>query len=219
VNLELARDGALRVPSAIDLNDWSSFLAQPTTSQAGVRLRGLPFLHEGLGQGSVPLALAQEISGKAARPVRAILFNKTAANNWPLGWHQDRTIAVAERHNVSGFGPWTIKQGIAHVEPPFEFIAKMITLRLHFDDVDEDNAPLRVARGSHTRGLIPESDYDDVVGQSNELECHAKVGDIWAYSTPILHASSSARSPTNRRVLHVDYSGACLPTPLEWAGI
>lgn len=182
-------------------------------------MRGYAGLQTGLGQDSVPHALAQSLLGRPVRPVRAILFNKTAENNWPLGWHQDRTIAVLERHDVYGFGPWTKKQGINHVEPPFAVIANMITLRLHFDDVDSNNAPLRIALGSHKRGLIPESDYKKVVADSEVLECHARAGDIWAYSTPILHASSPALKPISRRVLHVDYSGDYLPKPLEWAGL
>jgi hypothetical protein len=36
---------------------------------------------------------AAAILGAAGRPVRAILFDKTADNNWGVPWHQDRTIA------------------------------------------------------------------------------------------------------------------------------
>jgi hypothetical protein len=79
--------------------------------------------------------------GPAARPVRAILFDKTAANNWMVPWHQDRTIAVHARHEVPGFGPWSVKGGVVHVEPPFDVIAGMITIRAHLDACGEDNAP------------------------------------------------------------------------------
>jgi hypothetical protein len=43
------------------------------------------------------------------RPVRAILFNKSPDANWLVGWHQDLTIAVRERRDVPGYGPWSIK--------------------------------------------------------------------------------------------------------------
>ncbi len=67
--------------------------------------------------------------GAEARPVRAILFDKTAATNWALGWHQDRTIVVRERREVPGFGPWTVKAGLLHVAPPFEVLAGMVSNR------------------------------------------------------------------------------------------
>ena len=65
--------------------------------------------------------------------MRAILFDKTPATNWSLGWHQDRTIAVAKRADVNGFGPWTVKSGLLHVAPPFDILVRMVTLRVHLD--------------------------------------------------------------------------------------
>jgi Phytanoyl-CoA dioxygenase (PhyH) len=219
VKLDFDRDGAARVPSAINPDDWITFLEPCAAAVAGVRLRGMPELRERLGLGSKPFELVKLWLGAQALPVRAILFNKTTDNNWPLGWHQDRTIAVAERHDVDGFGPWTTKQGILHVEPPFAIIEKMMTLRIHLDDVDADNAPLHVALGSHRLGRIPERDYESIVDECEVLTCHAGAGDIWVYSTPILHASEAARRPRQRRVLQVDYSSEALPPPLRWAGI
>jgi hypothetical protein len=32
--------------------------------------------------------------------------------DWALGWHQDRTIAVMERVEADGLGPWTVKSGL-----------------------------------------------------------------------------------------------------------
>ena len=50
-------------------------------------------------------------------------------------WHQDRTVAVRERRSVDGYGTWSIKQAIQHVEPPFAVIAGMATLRSSRDVV------------------------------------------------------------------------------------
>ncbi len=77
-----------------------------------------------------------------ARPVRAVLFDKRAATNWAPGWHQDRTIAVRARRRRR---LRSIKQGIVHVEPPFAVTAAMLTLRVHPDDMPDDNAPLLIA--------------------------------------------------------------------------
>lgn len=157
--------------------------------------------------------------GPAARPVRALLFDKTAHTNWALGWHQDRTIVVRARHDTPDYGPWTIKQGLHHVAPPFALLEAMVTLRVHLDPVPVTNAPLRIAPGSHRAGRISERDIEAVVRRCGTEICTADVGDIWLYATPILHASDRATDPTRRRVLQIDYAASALPNGLEWLGI
>jgi hypothetical protein len=39
------------------------------------------------------------------------LFDKIPDANWKVLRHQDVTIAVQEKIEVEGFGPWTIKAG------------------------------------------------------------------------------------------------------------
>jgi hypothetical protein len=87
------------------------------------------------------------------------MFDKSAKANWALGWHQDRTICVRERHEMPGFGPWTMKSGQHHVAPPAESLAQMVTMRIHLDDIGMDNAPLLIAPrsvlGQRSRTDIP----------------------------------------------------------------
>lgn len=186
---------------------------------AGIRLHGIRGLEACVGEGSTPAEIASAAIGRDAKPVRAILFDKTARTNWSLDWHQDRVIAVRERIDTPGFGPWTMKSGLHHVAPPFELLARMITLRIHLDDVTENNAPLLIAPGSHRLGHIAEADVKATVERCGVFTCLARRGDIWAYATPILHASAASTSSTRRRVLHVDYSADELPKPLEWLGL
>ena len=168
--------------------------------------------------GSGPItSLVSDLGGAGMRPVRAIAFDKSPDANWALGWHQDRTINLAARAEVEGYGPWTVKQGSPHVQPPFAVIAAMLTLRIHLDPVTPDNAPLEIALGSHRMGYIAEPDIAAVVAEIPVDACLAQPGDVWAYATPILHASHRSRSTARRRVLQVDFSAAELPTPLEWA--
>jgi hypothetical protein len=158
--------------------------------------------------------------GARAEPVRLVVFDKNAQNNWVVGWHQDRTIAVREPRVVEGFGPWSMKAGAHHVQPPFELLARMVTLRIHLDDCGDGNAPLLVAPGSHRLGYVPANRVADTALRLGSLACTARAGDIWVYSTPILHASERSRDPSaRRRVLHVDYSADPLPHGLEWLGI
>ncbi|WP_199560089.1 phytanoyl-CoA dioxygenase family protein [Sphingomonas psychrotolerans] len=162
---------------------------------------------------------AAERLGHRARPVRAILFDKSSATNWSLGWHQDRTIAVRARADVPGYGPWSIKAGMQHVEPPFSLIERMVTIRIHLDPVPHDNAPLLVAPGSHRFGRVADPALAEIVARCGTAICLADRGDVWIYATPILHASAAAARGGHRRVLQVDFSADRLPFELEWLGI
>ncbi|MEO8175188.1 MAG: phytanoyl-CoA dioxygenase family protein [Sphingomicrobium sp.] len=187
--------------------------------RAGVRLFGDPRLAEWIA-GQSPLGqLARSLLGAKAQPVRAVLFDKIPASNWALGWHQDRTIAVRQRAEIDGFENWTVKAGTAHVEPPFARLEAMITMRVHLDDVGEDNGPLLVALGSHELGRIEESEIAAEVDARGTLPCLARAGDVWVYKAAILHASEASQRPGSRRVLQIDFSADELPGDLEWAGI
>lgn len=218
--LNFARDGAAHHPGAATpiLAALDHLAAAQPRHRAGTRLHGLPELTALLAAGPIHTVAAAHL-GPAARPVRAILFDKTATANWSLGWHQDRTIAVHARHEVPGYGPWTTKQGILHVAPPFAVIEGMVTLRIHLDDVPADNAPLLIAPGSHRLGIVSEREIDAAVARCGTHASLAERGDIWAYATPILHASAAASGHRRRRVLQVDYAAAPLDSPLEWLSV
>lgn len=216
-----AVDGAERFPAAVsdDMEGILAALAHLPVEQAGVRIHGIEALQMFLAEdGSIGRIAAARL-GIECRPVRAILFDKTSETNWSLAWHQDRTICVKRRVDVPGFGPWTVKSGMQHVAPPFEFLARMVTLRVHLDDVPADNSPLIVALGSHTEGRVPISAYEEVVGRCGTYACLANAGDVWLYATPILHASEATSAPSRRRVLQLDYSADDLPSGLEWLGV
>ena len=208
-------DGAV----AVELPAIEAALADMPRDRAGVRIAGNPVLATLLAVDCVIGGIAATVLGREARPVRAVLFDKSEATNWALGWHQDRTICLRERIDTAGFGPWTIKAGLHHVEPPFDLLAGMVTLRVHLDPVGPDNAPLLVAPGSHRAGRVPVDAVPTVVRDHGIEACLAEPGDVWLYSTPILHASDAAVRPTRRRVLQVDFSAVRLPNGLEWLGV
>lgn len=219
--LTLATHGAEHRPHAALalLDTLTAALPGEAPDTPGIRLHARPALAALLAATTPIGRIAADRLGPSARPVRTILFDKTPGTNWSLGWHQDRTIAVRARHDIAGFGPWSIKAGIQHVEPPFAVIAAMITLRIHLDDVPPDNAPLLVAPGSHRLGRIAEAAIEATVERCGTAACLASRGDIWAYATPILHASAASTGHAHRRVLQVDYAATPLTPPLEWLGV
>jgi hypothetical protein len=213
-----ARVGAHRFRAALgsSLPALEDALADLHRGEAGIRIRECPAVRPVLVGGGRVGSIAARALGEEARPVRAILFDKSAGNNWSLGWHQDRTICVKERREVAGFGPWTRKAGMHHVAPPADVLSRMVTLRVHLDDVPAENAPLIIAPGSHLYGRVAETELDALVEKCGTATCLARAGDVWLYSTLILHASGAASHPARRRVLQVDYAAESLPGGLEW---
>jgi ectoine hydroxylase-related dioxygenase (phytanoyl-CoA dioxygenase family) len=148
--------------------------------------------------------------------VRAIYFDKTAEGNWLVPWHQDLTIAVRQRADVPGFGPWSTKDGIPHVQPPVELLKQMLTLRIHLDDANESNGALRVLPGSHRLGRLTAEQIQKSRDGQPEVLCTALAGDVLLIRPLILHASSRSTKPRHRRILHIEYAGFSLPRELDW---
>jgi hypothetical protein len=218
---DFARDGAMLFREVISQAEASALadrLEPRISRRPGARLKVEPDLAALLGVDGAVGRVAARLIGAEAKPVRAVLFDKSPDANWIVAWHQDRTIPVQARHEMPDFGPWTTKDGILHVAPPISVLEGMITLRLHLDPVDATNAPLVVALGSHRFGLVPADLAADRAAESANLVCHADPGDVWAYSTPILHMSARSHSDRRRRVLQVDYAAQPLPGPLKWQG-
>ncbi len=149
-------------------------------------------------------------------PVRAIYFDKSVDTNWLVPWHQDLTLALRNRAEVPGFGPWSTKDGIPHVQAPVELLAQMLTVRLHLDDADGSNGALRVLPGSHRWGRLWSSRIREMRGEQPEVLCAVSAGDALLMRPLLLHASGRSVSARHRRVLHLEYAGFTLPDTLEW---
>lgn len=220
--MNLSTHGAQHSPAALHCTELASLaaLAERTlASGPGARLTGEPELLALLAPEASLHRLATANLGPRARPVRAVLFDKRPDQNWSVGWHQDRTILVRKRREAEGFGNWSIKAGLLHVEPPDHILGGMLTLRAHLDDCDAENAPLLVSPGTHKLGRVPEANLKAIIEQHGIATCLATAGDAWLYSTPILHASEPASNPRRRRVLQVDFAAGELPGGLAWRGI
>jgi len=169
-----------------------------------------------LAQSESVLKLARIILGFGAFPVRGILFDKIPDANWKVPWHQDVTIAVREKAVVGGFGPWSTKAGILHVQPPASVLEKMISIRMHLDSCNESNGALQVIPGSHRSGRIAEIDIPSVLVGSQPHICAVNSGGVLLMRPLLLHASSASQSPAHRRVIHLDFVCEQLPAPLKW---
>jgi ectoine hydroxylase-related dioxygenase (phytanoyl-CoA dioxygenase family) len=147
--------------------------------------------------------------------VRAILFDKNAAANWLVPWHQDLSIAVRERRDVPGFGPWSTKAGVVHVQPPIDVLNRMLTIRLHLDDCPETNGPLKVVPGTHRTMLTPD-ELAAVATNGPNVACVVRAGGAVLMRPLLVHASSPASELRHRRVVHIEYAAVSLPGGLCW---
>ena len=143
------------------------------------------------------------MDGAQLQSIRSILFDKTPSENWPVGWHQDLTICTKSEAACEGYGPWSVKDGIPHVQPPVELLKSMVTARIHLDPTDSTNGALMVVPGSHLDGRIPPS---SIAGRTpgNAHICECDPGDILLMSPLILHSSRRSTAPNRRRIIHFE---------------
>ncbi len=150
-------------------------------------------------------------------PVRSILFDKTARENWPVAWHQDLSITVQHKLELPGYGPWSRKDGSVHVQPPVSLLEQMATLRIHLDDTPEENGALRVLPGSHAHGRLSNEAIQAQLQEVEELSCSCRAGDVLLMRPLLLHASRKSLQATRRRIVHVEYAPRdALAAALDW---
>ncbi|MBV2131165.1 phytanoyl-CoA dioxygenase family protein [Arsukibacterium indicum] len=163
------------------------------------------------------ISLASHYLSAQASLVRAIIFIKSTENNWLVTWHQDKTVTVSKKLDSPGWGPWSQKDGVLHVQPPVEVLEKMVTFRVHLDESTESNGCLRLIPGSHKEGVMSQPSIDSYSKLHSAISCEAPVGSALIMRPHILHSSSKAKSTRPRRVLHLEYSSYKLPGGVEWA--
>ena len=223
----LEADGFAVVPAIIEDGEISALLvaiaaraeAQISSGSGGVyALRGLldsPVIRAFAASPRLR-RLVVPLLGQGAFPVRGAFFDKTPDANWKVNWHQDLTIAVAARRDIPGFGAWSEKAGVVHVQPPPELLARMIAVRVHLDDCPPENGPLRVLAGSHRANRLKDAEIAAWRARTDQTICAVSRGGAMVLRPLLLHASSASEHPGRRRVLHLEYAAEPLPNGLQW---
>ena len=172
------------------LNSLIDELAEIENIQAVIRRKGVTYgirnllslSHsvQNLAKSEEVLSLVKPLIGSAAFPVRAIFFDKTPSTNWGVAWHQDLAIPVRQKIRVDGFGPWSVKAGVPHTYAPASVLEKMLTIRLHIDDVVQANGALRVLPGSHLYGRLTDKDIEEWQRAKEPVVCEVLKGGVVA---------------------------------------
>lgn len=161
------------------------------------------------------IRLIEGIFGSGNFVVKSIYFDKPPQSNWFVAWHQDLTISVAERKDVAGYGPWTVKQNQFAVQPPLSILQDNFTVRIHLDDADDGNGALKVIPGSHLNTIYRPDSIDWSV--ETEVICPVKAGGIMIMRPLLMHASSRTVNNKPRKVIHIEFSRSDLDGGLTWS--
>ena len=154
------------------------------------------------------LGIARTVLGKTVLPFRATLFDKSPGSNWLIAWHQDTALPLTEKRETSGWGPWSVKDGINYAHAPAKALEQVLALRLHLDDSTNENGPLRVLPGTHDLGVLSDDEVEQRANQERPVDCLTAEGGVLAMRPLLIHASSKSTSPLPRRVLHIEYAAS-----------
>ncbi len=147
--------------------------------------------------------------------VKSIYFDKPQKSNWYVSYHQDLTISVDRKLQLTGFEFWTTKQNQFAVQPPVEILQNIVTVRIHLDDTDENNGALKVIPKSHLKGIYRPETIDWTV--EKKVSCNISKGGIMLMKPLLLHSSDRTTNERQRRVIHIEFSNQELPIEINWA--
>jgi ectoine hydroxylase-related dioxygenase (phytanoyl-CoA dioxygenase family) len=180
----------------------------PRRSRAGVRhALGLAPVAE-LSQQPEMIELARGVLGPDAFPFRATLFDKSPTANWLVVWHQDTALPLRQRVELPGWGPWSVKGGIAYAHAPATALTRVLALRVSFDDSTVENGPLRVLPRTHTMGVLSDDSIHELAARISPVDCIVPKGGVVAIRPLVVHASSKLQTEMPRRVLHIEYAAS-----------
>ncbi|QDU21432.1 phytanoyl-CoA dioxygenase family protein [Urbifossiella limnaea] len=191
-----------------------AILADPTGAVSGARdlFRLWPGAAELARAPALRDALIAAL-GAGAGVVRGLYFDKPPGHGWALPWHKDYTVAVRAHGPLGRFRKPTTKAGIPHLEAPTELLSRMLTARVHLDDMTDENGPLRVVPGSHR--------FDRTAADEPRppVVVHCRAGDVLLMRPLLTHASGHADAATarHRRIVHLECAPAgALEDGYEW---
>ena len=173
---------------------------------------------EALARERCLMDLVRGILGPEAFPFRATLFDKSMRSNWLVVWHQDTALPLRERSDLSGWGPWSVKEGVQYSRAPAAALSQVLALRIHLDDSDPDNGPLRTLPRTHTLGVLNDDGIRELAARVTPVECVVPKGGAVAMRPLVVHSSSRSQTDRSRRVLHIEYAASeSIASPLRLA--
>ncbi len=152
--------------------------------------------------------ITENITGQPMVPFKATLFKKTGKANWLVAFHQDTALPLEGKTEETGWGPFSLKEGVIFAHAPTSALQKILAIRIHLDASLEENGPLRVIANSHHKRILDDQEFARIVKDGEEVKCLVGRGGVIAMSPLIFHASSKSIGNQPRRVLHIEYAAS-----------
>lgn len=192
------------LPSAADLRSAGRRLLSHPTILALLR-------HQQLG-GCLRAFTGRELVAVAAR-----LVVHAVASDPVVQWHQNRVVAVRERMDVHGYGPWTTLLGVPHVEAPSSVLKQMIALRIQLDTTPAGNPEFHVLPGSHRAGKLTPEQIEQLTATVTPLTLSLPKGSLLLMNPLLVHSVATGAQPSHCRVLQVEFAPVEAISPLQWS--
>ena len=126
--------------------------------------------------------------------------------NWLVGWHQDLTVNLKRtvKHDAI-FKQRSIKDRVV-AQVSQDYLAKVLTVRVHLDTATEDNGALRVIPASHKLGIIRVNEIYSKISLDSYAIIDVTSGGVSVSSPLLLHSSrrTDKSSLKRRRVIHLE---------------
>ena len=213
LRVDVEKDGFAVVPGVLNQDEVAITLQKLDSSalrrsRAGIRHLMSNADVAALARDPRLLKIAHDMLNADALPFRATLFDKSPQANWLVVWHQDTALPLRCRRETSGWGPWSVKEGINYAHAPTCALDKVVALRVHLDDCTNQNGPLRVLPGTHKLGVLSDDEVFRLSGERCAVDCTAEQGAILAMRPLLIHSSSKSQNESPRRVLHIEYASS-----------
>lgn len=153
--------------------------------------------------------------GKNNKLVQSFFFDKIPEADFRVPFHQDITMSFQKKKNIKGYSNWKIIAGVPQVCPPLEILKKLISVRIHLDESNAKNGPLKVIPKSHNIGILTNENIEKQ-RLKNEKICLIAKGGVFVMKPLLLHASGRSIEASHRRVIHLVFSNYNLSNGLEW---
>lgn len=144
--------------------------------------------------------------GTTALPFRVTLFQKSVSSNWSVAWHHDTALPLVHTFEREGWGPWSVKDGVAYARAPAEALERVVALRVHLDASLPTNGPLRVLPRTHQLGVLSDDQVSKLAESTLAKECIVDRGGVLAMRPLLVHSSARLRTREPRRILHFEYA-------------